>query len=335
MFNVCCTIDSYPTNIVDIDFSPEKSLFSLPIVRWCAGASAAVALAVTLTIIYSLRELPFDFTAAGFNYFADLYKVPATLLAIGFTLVGLCAANHRSEQTKKQIERTAEQIALTTSQISLTNNQIELTRDQNNFSNYYKHIDEFEKYFNENNHTQGMNLKFSRGLHGQIFKESRSGIYNADKHFIASLQNFLTSILTLSKGLKSNPEWLEAVYSMSEQVTIYLKDTKLHSGGRVLYVERQATGSYLAAHGWTMRNYIYQIISIAKTVDSILKFDPNYKSAEFVIDFIEMDTILIPNQELGGTTFYPVHLRHIIYDKENNAPIIDSSMNDITTDTPR
>ncbi|OBV39785.1 hypothetical protein ASR47_10127 [Janthinobacterium psychrotolerans] len=86
-----------------------------------------------------MTAYPFDFSGTGFNKFAELYKVPAAFLAIGFTLVGLCAANHRSEQTKRQIERTS-------LQITLSNDQIALTKKQNIFSNHYKHREEFEKF---------------------------------------------------------------------------------------------------------------------------------------------------------------------------------------------
>ncbi|MGK5080290.1 hypothetical protein [Janthinobacterium sp. HLX7-2] len=313
---------------MNIDFSPEKSLFSLPVVRWCAGTSAIIAITITIAITFSLRHLPFDLSAHGFNYFSELYKVPAAFLAIGFTLVGLCAANHRSEQTKRQIERT-------TSQIALTNNQIELTKSQNNFSNYYKHIDEFEKYFNENNHGIGNNLKFSRSLHGNIFTKSRDGNYEIDERFIALLHNFLISILDLSKGLKSKNTWQEAVYAMSIKMKEYLKNTKISSGVGVLFVEKINSKKYKESRGWCMKDFIRQIFSIIKTVDEILKFDPQYRSLEIVTDFIKIDLNLVPDEELGDGDFYPVYLHRIIYEGKNQPRSVDYSEENIATDIPK
>ncbi|HEU4818467.1 hypothetical protein, partial [Janthinobacterium sp.] len=215
---------------MDIDFSPEKSLFSLPVVRWCAGISALISIAATITITYSLRHLPFDFTASGFNYFADLYKVPATILAIGFTLVGLCSANHRSEQTKKQIERTS-------SQIALTNNQITLTREQNIFANHYKHLEEFEKFLkilhekevtNLNNRKEYFkrNIHFSplaetamlgahmdqekyRDIYKAIYPKSKLGKFESSSDYRNSLHNFACEVLSIySEILTTNPTLL-------------------------------------------------------------------------------------------------------------------------------
>lgn len=203
---------------MDIDFSPEKSLFSLPIVRWCAGGSAILAIAVSLTIFYNLRYYPFDFSGDGFNRFAEFYKVPAALLAIGFTLVGLCAANHRSEQTKKQIERTS-------SQIALTNNQITLTREQNIFANHYKHLEEFEKFLKKLHHNEvtylanrkewfsnnklfaglaksaligpHMDIERYRDIYGDIYPKSKAGDFDCSPIYQERLSSFILEILEI------------------------------------------------------------------------------------------------------------------------------------------
>lgn len=108
-----------------IDFAPEKSLFSLPIVQWSASITFLLAIISTAVIAAHMIEIPWDFSGPGFNNFAIAYKVPAAFLAIGFTIIGLCGANHRSEQSRAQMR---------------------LAESQNIFSNHYKHIEEFEKY---------------------------------------------------------------------------------------------------------------------------------------------------------------------------------------------
>lgn len=106
-------------------FDPEKSLFELRSVQWCVGIFLTISLLASFSIAYHARDLPFEFSGLGFAKFADLYKVPAAFIAIGLSLVGLCGANHRSEQAKHQMH---------------------LTRSQNIFSNHFKHIEEFEKF---------------------------------------------------------------------------------------------------------------------------------------------------------------------------------------------
>jgi len=180
---------------MDIDFSPEKSLFSLPVVRWCAALSALIAIGISVIIAFNLTEYPIDFSGKGFNKFAEFYKVPAAILAIGFTLVGLCAANHRSEQTKRQIERTSEQISLTTK-------QIDLTKIQNNFSNYYKHIEEFEK-FCENQANVEFSIKSKRKLYSSIYPKSLSGDFTTSSKFTENIKGHVLTLFNISESLKS------------------------------------------------------------------------------------------------------------------------------------
>lgn len=108
-----------------IDFSPQKNLFSLPIVQWGGGFILSIAIISSVLIAYDLRHIPFEFNSNGFEKFANHFKVPATFLAIMAAFIGLCAANHRSEQSKEQIK---------------------LTSEQNTFSNHYKHLEEFENF---------------------------------------------------------------------------------------------------------------------------------------------------------------------------------------------
>lgn len=55
----------------------------------------------------------------------EWFKIPLWELALLIPVLGLFNANHKSEQSKASME---------------------LTRSQNNFANYYKHLEEFEKY---------------------------------------------------------------------------------------------------------------------------------------------------------------------------------------------
>lgn len=102
-------------------FDPEKSLLSLPIVHWIAGASMLMAILFSIPILLACFSMPLSLSGNGINYFALQFKVPLGILALGLALIGLCGANHRSEQTKRQIQRTADQIARTDSKNRSTN----------------------------------------------------------------------------------------------------------------------------------------------------------------------------------------------------------------------
>ncbi|QKY08794.1 hypothetical protein [Janthinobacterium lividum] len=275
---------------MNIDFSPEKSLFNLQIVRWCAGISAALALIVTFTIIYSLRNLPFDFTSSGFNYFAELYKVPAALLAIGFTLVGLCAANHRSEQTKKQIERTA-------NQIDLTNKQIELTKIQNNFSNYYKHIEEFEKYCKDHENYD----KYApepRKIYRLIFSKSnsKSELYEINQDFVKDLDVLILSVTELAKSFEKEYQLERHVsgYKIYSLIQNFKKNTfiRIHHTGTGADMS-SPQGSFILDQG-SWRTFFSNYVLLITIIDTLLKFDLSYESSVVVKDAMQLNLDSIP-----------------------------------------
>ena len=110
----------------NIYFDPDTSFFELKIVRLTALSFILVFLLVCAVIIHQ-SELwgEWNFTHSGFNNLLDYFKVPLGFLALMIPVGAVFAANHRSEQTKKQIA---------------------LTHKQNLFTNYYKHIEEFEKF---------------------------------------------------------------------------------------------------------------------------------------------------------------------------------------------
>lgn len=275
---------------MDIDFSPEKSLFSLPVVRLCAGLSAAIAILISLVILYNSRYYPFDLSGSGFNRFAEFHKVPIAILAIGFTLVGLCAANHRSEQTKKQIERTL-------SQIELTYSQIEITKGQNTFSNYYKHIEEFDKYCSAHNN-ETTEFEKPRILHKAIFNKANSSSteYIISQQFIENIDSFLNKIIEISDALRStdSPTRIKAGISISQhrneftdkyniKIISKKESFKLNSGDEILS---------LPDSSW--KEFFNELIKIAKGLDDILSFDVSYISSETLKKFLNINLDQIP-----------------------------------------
>lgn len=283
------SIYQYPTTM-NFDFSPEKSLFSLPIVRWCAGVSFGIAATIFIVIMFHFKDYPFDFSGQGFNNFAEFYKVPAAFLAIGLTLVGICAANHRSEQTKKQIEKT-------TTQIGLTNSQIDLTKIQNNFSNYYKHIEEFEKYCGD--HTEFKTITIQpRKLHRLLFPNSNSAsaIFEINNDFIAKFDTFTEEFLNFSSKFSDLPNDLKYfdANDANERIELFKRFSfiSITSSGGGTEIESRKRKFILPNGSWPdfIKNFIY-IISI---IDTVLKFDLNYNSSEVIKSALSIDLNSIP-----------------------------------------
>jgi len=99
-------------------FDPSKSLFELKVFWFTVIFIIILALFPTFTIMLN-NSLVCDLSADGWNYFVSAFKVPLGILALLIPVGALLAANHRSEQTKKQIEEA---------------------NAQNIFANHYKHI---------------------------------------------------------------------------------------------------------------------------------------------------------------------------------------------------
>lgn len=109
-------------------FDPETSFFELRIVRLTALSFILTFLMMCFLIVFMSNLWgKWDLTYLGFNNLLEYFKVPLGFLALIIPVGAVYAANHRSEQTKKQIY---------------------LTHQQNLFTNYYKHIEEFEKFSN-------------------------------------------------------------------------------------------------------------------------------------------------------------------------------------------
>ncbi len=140
-------IACYPSILIQI-----KSFLSLKILWLVVGVLVVISCIISGVISYN-SKLYWDFSADGFNCFISLFRFPLGISALIIPIVALLAANHRSEQTKKQIE---------------------LANTQNVFQNYYKHVEEFTKYVN----SIESKLFFSvRKLHKYLYPYSKDGRY--------------------------------------------------------------------------------------------------------------------------------------------------------------
>lgn len=103
------------------------SIFELKLVKLLTTLFVMVILvSSTFISIAYLKEygLTFDYSGAGWAEFLVLFQFPLKAAAAYGAIVGLIGLNHRSVQTKQQLE--------------LASSQILLSNEQNKFNNYYK-----------------------------------------------------------------------------------------------------------------------------------------------------------------------------------------------------
>lgn len=248
-------------------FDPQKSLFDLTIVRGTIIIVLLLSFSVALIIMLHTKK-PIDFSGDGFNEAVSLYRVPLGILAIGLTLVGIYGANHRSEQTKRQIERSLEQI-------KLTNAQIKITETQNIFANYYKHIEEFTKYCDV--HEGAKRYKGSRQLYSKIFDKSAQGDYTISEIFLSDFNLFMAQILEASDDLTSHIGVRDGIKKIVVLRSAFAEKLKL------INLQESLSGSEFSQSG---RSYIIpgdnsvttikSVSFIIESIDIALRFDPKY-----------------------------------------------------------
>lgn len=134
----------------------DMTLTELPEFRWTLGVLLFIS-AVLFGVIAYNSDLVFQWDYEGFNFFVKAFSVPIAILTSVIPIVGFIALNHRSVQTKEQIE---------------------LARSQNLFTNYYKHLEEFENYI-----SSFITLPRDQigTMHKNLYPFARQGIYNSSQ----------------------------------------------------------------------------------------------------------------------------------------------------------
>jgi len=265
-------------------FDPEKSLFDLHVVRIIATGTTAGALIVACIIVYT-SDLQYQPGYSGLNNLINIFKIPIGILALGLSLIGLCGANHRSEQTRRQIERTAKQIDISTQ-------QIESTKSQNNFSNYYKHVEEFAKSCSK---VKGLNsVNSPKKLHNKLFPHAQIGNFLVCSEAIVEFEKYgndlREALLKMANDNDFSELWslrkINFFYSKQIWVTSVEVDTKgsiIMLGKNRLRVPSNGPQGYIEMH----MDYI-------RAIDEIFSFDISYQSPRIITILSSMGLGFVP-----------------------------------------
>jgi hypothetical protein len=265
-------------------FHPEKSLFELPAVRWIASITLAFAFLMSAVIV-GHSNLSAQFNYAGFNNAIEIFRFPLGMLALGLSLIGLCGANHRSEQTKRQIERTV--------------TQIELTRGQNNFANYYKHLEEFGKYCAE---IKDPLLVISpRNLYHIIFPDSREGEYRASNEATSQFSTFIDNFISKAKCLdtQDRTEYDETIFDLTQLCDGYMRAN--HLGPKLLEGSNIVkNGENLILPEGTAQGLIRYFVETCKVMNQVLSFDVKFMAPARYLDVARIRIDRVPTWRIGG-----------------------------------
>ncbi|MCH5651191.1 hypothetical protein [Pseudomonas syringae] len=294
-----------------LDFDPHTTLLKLKTVVYVIASIFALAAIVALTIAYHTLGLKYNLSSEGWNNALDIFKVPLGLLAVAIPLIALLAANHRSVQSKAQME--------------LTQFQINLTQTNNYINNYYKHVDEFQKYlgshhfgFTEEKEGQPK-VAYPRKLHKALFPEAKMGILTVDKEFVLTFLSDLEKILSLFSVFEG------IYYDRRVQGCIDI-NRKLESLARKHFIVGFRPKDFphisheggVVKSGPTVREIIRPIGIIATILNEAMLFDETYDVPEILRQLTTFRFDLVPDDIPDNSVNY--HFKKQLMDQTMQWP---------------
>ncbi|MEW8034830.1 MAG: hypothetical protein AB2817_02085 [Candidatus Thiodiazotropha sp.] len=240
-----------------LEFNPNKSLIELPIfwitIIFLFGLSFIIAL-----IIFSESDLFIDLTYEGFNNLFVFYRLPLTVLALIIPVIALIASNHRSEQTKAQIL---------------------LASNQNVFSNYYKHIEEFEKYTSSHLAVNSIRIENTRTCHSILFPNATMGVYKISNDTYQLFSDTCKKLIVLFG-------YFNGGHPNTQSDTIVEIETNLINIERYLHLSWSSGGGKGFTHNGIqivvkdgqLRIFLNNIVKRLTAINTIMLFDHNYIS---------------------------------------------------------
>ena len=180
--------------------------------------------------------------------------------------VALIATNHRSEQTREQIR---------------------LTNSQNNFTNYYKHLEEFEKFgLKAKEKADPLYYSFNfRALHSGLFDKAKGGDYSPNTVFISEFSEYSKKMLLLLTSPKdSEKEKIDAICEfMSEQENFHRK----HQISLPKWTATRTVSGKVVPD--SVDEIFSSVILLLSEINELAQFDTSYEAPLELFSLINLD----------------------------------------------
>lgn len=251
---------------------PLKSFTELPLFRITFFTAILIALTSTVLII-SNSDLQWNFDYVGFNSFVEIFRLPLSILAIAITIVAILATMHRSAQTREQII---------------------ITNTQNVFSNYYKHIEEFEKYFNSIISQSPVDSENLRLTYNHLFPNSFDGNYSINEKYLVVVEEEYSKCkkLLIKFNQDDNDSIHKLIYEIRSRIDFVfsLLHLEIRLGGRRLNVDGKMI--IVPEH---MKDYLSDIKRMSTILVRILSFDHLATIPNSLIQLTNLNLTVVPD----------------------------------------
>jgi uncharacterized integral membrane protein len=241
--------------------------------------SSVAAIIAIIIVCNSNLEVALDYR--GFNSFVEIFKVPIALLAITATLAALLATIHRSAQTREQI---------------ITANK------QNIFSNYYKHIEEFEKYIHASIVDSHIHFQNLRMTHKYLFPKSLYGDYSVNDEFLNLIDKECSkSVSQLQRfdqaGEKPIFDIFHDIYSSIDHVFSFLS-VKIGRSGRQVVQD----GKKIAVPTYDLKGAFSVVKDNSAVLEQMLLFNPSVIVPSSLKRILSMNLSVVPQWSFQSRT---------------------------------
>ncbi|WP_078085451.1 hypothetical protein [Microbulbifer mangrovi] len=259
------------------EFSPNKSFIELPIVWFTISIISFISIACA-AFITANGGYKLTLNANGFNFFLSEFKFPLGILALIIPVVALLAANHRSEQTKAQIHAT---------------------NSQNLFTNYYKHIEEFEKYIS-NHQNLKENIKSPRNLHKKIYPKARLGETSVSRETIdkierrsAAITQVMIQFSTCHRGTQNDS--IFDLNSKIDELASELNVTYNFKNGKNLTYK----GMTISLPNLELKYLFIRARRVAQLIDTLLSFDTQFEPTHSLRKILSINIERLPSYQVN------------------------------------
>jgi hypothetical protein len=262
-------------------FDPNKSFLELPIVINTAVFLFAVSVSIASIILVNLPNKTLLLTYEGFNNLLVILRTPLSITALLIPIIAIFATNHRSAQTKKQME--------------LTNNQIKIATDNNLFTNRFKHAEEFEKYLVGRSSSATINFTMPRLLHGKLYPNVIRGDFTMDSAPIKDLEADLETLIKSAEFDPQNGNFIHQITKFEHAVDEYCRkhDLSLHEWNKTIV-------DGVRQNPKSTKEYFVPLKSIATIVVAAASFDGDECLDEKTKTLFSLNLAAVMDSKLGN-----------------------------------
>ncbi|OIN25834.1 hypothetical protein [Vibrio barjaei] len=267
---------------------------------------------------YEKMGVSFNFQKEGWETFLNWYDIPSKIFAAYLAVIGLVSLNHRSEQTKNQIDVSLQQVIA-------MREQMELSKAQDRFTNHFRHLEEFEKYVSRL--SEGNRYRDIRVVHSKLFpNQINNGCFTIDKDILRSFAKSLQDVFDKTEESITREEEINILLASKYWVLNYniCSMTTLDNSLGSIDDMAKVLESHRNQEVWSLEYLLAAVASSLKAYINLTKFDASIDNKSLPLEKI-LD-LIVERYESASAPISPlkIHLQSHVYKRQMDEYTSDS-----------